>query len=61
MYVTASEFAVIHKVHVSRICALAAAGRIRGARKLGRQWLIPARARVDHVAHGQKLQKIGKT
>jgi excisionase family DNA binding protein len=40
-YITARQAAKLCKVSVRRIQVLAEAGRITGAKKLGRDWLIP--------------------
>jgi hypothetical protein len=43
---TSSEFAALQRVGARRIRALAVGGRIAGARKWGRDWLIPAQAKI---------------
>jgi hypothetical protein len=43
---TATEFGELHQVSARRIRALASTGRIAGALKHGRDWLIPAQAGI---------------
>jgi hypothetical protein len=49
---TCAEFAALQRVGARRIRALASGGRIAGARKWGRDWLIPARAKIAAGTRG---------
>lgn len=55
---TSSEFAILQHVSVRRIRALAAAGRIPGARKLGRDWMIPAQVKIGAGTRGPSMRVV---
>jgi hypothetical protein len=55
---TSSEFATIKRVSARRIRTLASTGRIPGARKRGRDWLIPAPADIDAGKRGPLLRTV---
>jgi hypothetical protein len=55
---TSAEFAALKRVSARRIRALAVSGRIPGARKRGRDWLIPARADIDAGTRGPLLRTV---
>jgi len=60
--VTVKQFAAKHGVSSIRILQLIAEGRIRGARKLARDWLIPDRAVIRPPANprGRPKKAAGK-
>lgn len=49
---TSAEFAALQRVSARRIRALASGGRVAGARKRGRDWLIPAQAKIAAGTRG---------
>ena len=49
---TSAEFAALQRVSARRIRALASGGRVAGARKWGRDWLIPAQAKIAAGTRG---------
>ena len=49
---TSAEFAALQRVSARRIRALASGGRIAGARKRGRDWLIPTQAKIAAGTRG---------
>lgn len=55
---TSSEFAALKRVSARRIRTLASAGRIPGARKWGRDWLIPAQAEIAAGTRGPQLRTV---
>lgn len=55
---TSSEFATLKRVSARRIRTLAMAGRIPGARKRGRDWLIPAQAEIEAGTRGPLLRTV---
>jgi len=60
IFLTIREFAQRLKVTARRARALAASGRVEGAVKMGRDWLIPAATRVAPGARGPRLRTIGR-
>lgn len=51
-YLSTPEAAERLKIHPSRIRRLAAAGRIQGAQKIGRDWIIPESLRIRAGSRG---------
>jgi hypothetical protein len=51
-FLTSAGFADLHRVSARRIRALVLAGRIPGAFKHGRDWLIPAQAKIAMGTRG---------
>lgn len=49
---TCAGFAALQRVSARRIRALASGGRIAGARKWGRDWLIPTQAKIATGTRG---------
>jgi|GEM_PF-2392177 hypothetical protein len=49
---TSAEFAALRRVSARRIRALASGGRVAGARKWGRDWLIPVQAKISAGTRG---------
>lgn len=54
--ITATDAAALLGVTPRRVQALCQQGRIRGARKLGRDWLLPDRPRISEGTRGPALR-----
>ena len=51
--VTAAQAAIALDVTPARIRQLAGAGRIKGAKRMGRDWIMPSRLRIKTVPQGR--------
>jgi len=52
-FLSVSQFASRERVTRARVLQLLAAGRVAGARRIGRQWVIPAPAAIERRAPGR--------
>lgn len=54
MKLTSKQYAELHNLTDSRVRQLCIAGRIKGARKFGNSWAIPAKAALPVYARFKK-------